>query len=904
MWIQGGIMGSEMRRIGRAARGLAALVVLLLAGTVAGRAGAVLLSGVVTNNLTAAPVAGVVVTFTPTVLGGPFVSAGDGSYSANVPPNIYTVKFTNGSYTTQNQPANTAGGPVVLNVSLVPKAPVLVSTALIGDPVPDAVVQAVGTIEILNGSTLTSVAWTQKPGGVAVEIADPDLETTNVTLPGDTVYKDQLIKILAEPPADPAANLPPGVEIPPGEFFGGLQDRNQVVAVNPLMDEEAGHVALLLTVVTSSGTYTGTLEVHAMLPWKVASGLQSVPIGRAVLMHAKDRPLGDTDPYDWTLIRPGGSSAVLMDATTQDPWFTPDLTGKYTLRVTDPVTTDVIAIDVYAGTWVGVITGKDPGIDGHPIAGDCTSLCHNDITKIAPDNFTPWRQSGHAEIFTQNLNTSTHYGEACFQCHSVGYDPDVDNGGFDDAADYPAFLASGLINNVPTNPTDNWSTVVDNYPATARLANAQCENCHGPRSELATHGNEAVSISLAATNCAQCHGEPLRHGRYQQWQLSGHANYELATEEGTNGNCARCHTANGFLTWLPILLDDDPTTDPLANITVTWTADQTHPQTCAACHDPHDPGNASGDPPPNTTVRISGDTPPLIAGFTATDVGNGAICMTCHNTRRGLRNDAVYPTLTAANITQGPHPGAQTDVIMGQNAYLVPVGNRGWHSNKTAFSVVADTCVTCHMEKTPPPVDLSYNLSGTNHTFFARKTICTECHNNKTAEQVQGPVTASLETLQTGIEDAIVNAMAAEIKQGNTIELGSSGGVLGTVTDVSQITSLTFGEGNSQVIVVTLGGGDPIGPVSMSRVLVRDAAATSLGNLYQRSNEALPKGSWNYLLLEADGSLGVHNPEFSTQILDASIAAVEAIPEPGSMAAALAAFGALAGLGRRSRRGA
>jgi hypothetical protein len=409
-----------------------------------------------------------------------------------------------------------------------------------------------------------------------------------------------------------------------------------------------------------------------------------------------------------------------------------------------------------------------------------------------------------------------------------------------------------------------------------------------------------VSVSLAATNCAQCHGEPLRHGRYQQWQLSGHANYELAIDEGTSGSCSRCHTANGFLTWLPILLDDDPNTDPLANITVSWTIDQVHPQTCPTCHDPHNPGSTTGDPA-NTTVRISGDTPPLIAGFTATGVGKGAICMTCHNTRRGLRNDAVFPTLTGSDISRAPHPGAQTDVVMGQNAFLVPVGTRGWHSNKTAFSVVADTCVTCHMEKTPPPPDLSYNLSGTNHTFFARKTICTECHNNKTAEQVQGPVTASLETLKADLEVAIVDAMALEIAQGNTIDLNK----LGTVTDVSQITSLEFTEGSGQqAILVTLSGGAPIGPVSLSTVLVRDGTLTSLGRLYERSDPALPKAGWNYLLLEADGSLGVHNPEFSLQILDASIAAVEAIPEPGSLAAALAAFGALAGLGRRSRRGA
>lgn len=899
-------MGSRVRSTRPAGRGLAALSLLLLVGTLAGPAGAVVLSGVVTNSLTGAPVEGVAVTLTPSVAES-IVTAADGTYSVRVLANSYTVTFTEDSYKQlKDQPADTTGGPVVLNVSLEPKAPVLVSAALTGDPLPGAVVQAIGTIEILDGSSLTSVAWTQKPGGVAVQIASPNQQTTDVTLPGSTIYKDELIKILAEPPADPAANLPPGVEIPPGEFHGGLQDRNEVVAVNPLMEEEAGHVALLLTVVTSSGTYAATLDVHATLPWKVASGLGNVPIGRAVLVHAKDRPVGDTNPYDWTLIKPPGSSAVLSDDTTQQAWFTPDIEGKYAVRVTDPVENDPVVIDVVAGTWVGAITGKDPGIDGLPLAADCTSFCHNDSTKIAPDKFTPWRQSGHAEIFSDQLNTSSRDQSSCWQCHSVGYDPEVENGGLDDAVDFQDFRAAGLVGGNP--PVDNWSTVVNDFPETARRANVQCENCHGPRSQLAAHGNELLSRSLAATNCAQCHGEPLRHGRYQQWQLSGHADYAVALDEGkgTNGSCARCHSANGFLTWLPILQDSDPTTDPLANITVTWTKDQVHPQTCATCHDPHNPGSASGDPT-NATVRIVGNTPPLIAGFTATDVGKAAICMTCHNTRRGLRNDATFDALSGSEKSRAPHPGAQADMVMGQNAFLVTVGNRGPHSNRDLAGKISNVCVNCHMEATPPPADLSYNQSGTNHTFWARKTICGTCHmDGRTADDVQLPIEASLATLKADLEGAIVDAMDAEIQQGNSIELkaGSPSAVVGTVTDVSQITSLEFTEGSGQqAILISLNGAAPVGPVSLSNVRVKDGLGATLGLLYERSDPALPKAGWNYLLIEDDGSKGIHNAEFATDILAKSIAAVEAVPEPGNTAAMLAAFGALAGIGWRSRRG-
>ncbi len=55
--------------------------------------------------------------------------------------------------------------------------------------------------------------------------------------------------------------------------------------------------------------------------------------------------------------------------------------------------------------------------------------------------------------------------------------------------------------------------------------------------------------------------------------------------------------------------------------------------------------------------------------------------MTCHNTHRGLCNDAVIPDLVGTSESaRVPHGGAQGDVLMGQNAYFVAVGDRGNHS--------------------------------------------------------------------------------------------------------------------------------------------------------------------------------------------------------------------------------
>jgi formate-dependent nitrite reductase cytochrome c552 subunit len=729
--------------------------------------------------------------------------------------------------------------------------PVTVTVDVEGDAVPLGTVTATATVDIMDGSTLQSIHWEQV-WGVDAAISGADTDTATVMLGAEGGYKDFLIHLLSEPPVE-EEDLPPNVPLPEGEFPGGLQDRFHVVGMDPFSLEETALVALEVEVVTTSGTYHGEGEIHTAIPWKPSPGLRTAPIGIPMLLHGKEQ-----ESYDWALDPPPGSSATLMDATTQNPEFIPDVPGLYKIEVTD-MTDDgkagPVLLRIYGGTWRGAIVDQDG--DGRPVADAACLGCHSGAP--AADQFTPWAQTGHAEIFTNNLNTSTHYGPGCFACHTVGFDPDVENGGIDEADDYQDFLDAGLLN----NPGDNWTTVLNQFPDTAQMANIQCENCHGPQ-DVISHSNGAPRTSLSSNVCATCHGEPRRHARFQQWQLSGHANYELAIDEGDSGNCSRCHTGNGFLTWLPILLGEEDG-DPLESIEVTWTTDETHPQTCQTCHDPHSIGTTSGSDP-NATVRISGDTPPLIAGFTATDVGRGATCMTCHNTRRGLRNDETFEEFFGTSeAARAPHGGAQTDVLMGQNAYLVEVGTRGLHSK------LEDTCIDCHMEATPPPDVLSYNQGGTNHTFFARNDICSECHSVVTAEDVQGPVAEGMMELQDRIEDALLDLMEEQIASGRTIDLNGDA----TITDTSDIMEIEFGEARGrQAIAVYFTGGMVVGPHRISDIDVVPGSGDAFG-LYDVADRRLIKSGWNWNLINNDGSTGVHNPGFVKAILKASNDALE-----------------------------
>ena len=722
-------------------------------------------------------------------------------------------------------------------------APVTVSVAVSGSPVPGATVNAKANITINDGSTLQSIKWTQV-GGVPVTLANATTDTAGITFPALSVYRQKLIDVMQQPPITEAQT--PSF-IPAREYEGGLQDRWSVAGIAPTSLVKAAAINLELTVVTTSGTYKLPATVATALPYPTAMGVRNVPLSKPVLLHGKKQ-----DTYNWTLKAPAGSAASLAGGTTADPEFTPDVAGTYEVAVTDLKENKTVTLMVHAGKWQGMIAGKDA--NGRPVADPACTQCH---VKNTPhfDLFTPWSKTGHAEIFSDNVvNTApdAHYSASCLSCHVVGYDTTVNNGGFDDAEGYKAFVDSGMLTH---GDPANWEKILAQFPAVAKLANIQCENCHGPQDSPAHMKKDGSRKTLSSDLCATCHGRAPRHGRFQQWQLSGHANYQLAVEEGTDPSCGKCHSAQGFVAW-------SNKNFSTANLTVDWTTEEVHPQTCATCHDPHNMGTTSkeGHIESNAPMRIKGTTPPLMSGFTATDVGNAAICMTCHNGRRGLRNDSNF---TIADATRAPHAGPQADVLMGQNMYFVPVGKRSFHS------MIEDSCIACHMQSTEAPSALYSPEVGTNHTFFANPEICTKCHGTITLESVQGPFETKMEALKHEIETAIKNVMRAQIRGGNVIDVGGT-----KIRSAADISAVEFIESHGrQGVTVKLSTGGEIADVSLQSVKVVRPAGTPV-ELYAVADPALGKAGWNYFMAHSDKSKGVHDPAFVNAALDVSLYAI------------------------------
>ncbi len=388
----------------------------------------------------------------------------------------------------------------------------------------------------------------------------------------------------------------------------------------------------------------------------------------------------------WSLIEaPDGST--ITDLTATHPMgdngeiliFKPDVKGVFKIKF--EYAGQSAEVSIHSGLFLGY---ED---------GNC-QLCH-------PSKVNEWKETGHASMLKRGLDgtLSDHYASYCIKCHTVGYDPNADNDGFDDFDfTFPDSLFEGQYDNM-----------VATYPDAMKRANIQCESCHGPANDhFGNASDNRMTWSLDVNTCAKCHDEGTHHYFPAQWRMSGHAAATTLGYAGGRSSCAQCHSGSGFIKYIETGKQPLTEAPPLAKIG------------CATCHDPHSVGNIHQLRTVDDVVLGNGEV--ITAG------GTGKLCMNCHKGRR----DAKLYTGEEFHYSShyGPHHGPQADVLAATNAADFGVKL----PSSPHLQATEDACVTCHMGPGQKPEGADFPISGM-HTFSVTDPdgndnvqICQGCH--------------------------------------------------------------------------------------------------------------------------------------------------------------------------------
>ena len=135
-------------------------------------------------------------------------------------------------------------------------------------------------------------------------------------------------------------------------------------------------------------------------------------------------------------------------------------------------------------------------------------------------------------------------------------------------------------------------------------------------------------------------------------------------------------------------------------------------QDCRTCHEIHTSYTAA-DWALETTAAV-----PVYA-FTGTtyDGGDGNLCATCHQARRGFEGYIDGDMAEVDSTHWGPHHGPQSAMLLGIGGAADAAGAlAAAGAPMSHYNLVANTCVTCHSGSTD------------NHTFEPSEDACVTCH--------------------------------------------------------------------------------------------------------------------------------------------------------------------------------
>jgi hypothetical protein len=238
--------------------------------------------------------------------------------------------------------------------------------------------------------------------------------------------------------------------------------------------------------------------------------------------------------------------------------------------------------------------------------------------------------------------------------------------------------------------------------------------CEGPAGTDGMDANES---------CIQCHSpssSSALKAKTAQFEMSAHA---LGTYFDRGGECAACHSTQGFLA------HNDYAT--IADIAGADLGEQT-PIGCETCHTIHQAYDSTDwaltivEP---VTATLLGSASPEVDQIALGDIGVSNMCLNCHQARdRGNIPSLTSTDDVSTNSHWGPHYGVQGNVLNASGGVAL-AGSESYPTAPNGHANLDNACIACHM-------------SEGSHTLAVNYDACSTCHEDAEGlvEELEGEV--------------------------------------------------------------------------------------------------------------------------------------------------------------------
>ncbi len=266
--------------------------------------------------------------------------------------------------------------------------------------------------------------------------------------------------------------------------------------------------------------------------------------------------------------------------------------------------------------------------------------------------------------------------------------------------------------------------------------------CEGPAGDPGANGTAGIDGTDgtdgvdANSFCIECHTLANKNTIKAQFTMSSHGSPGFALGyAGARGNCAKCHSHQGYLE--TVMTGRDTIGNPIGIPTAFE---------CGTCHDFH--STLAEDEFPDYALR-NNETVSLMYNDHATTVnlpGSGNVCGYCHQPRPQDGFPLIPDGTDSIAVTSshwGTHYGTQSIIMEGVEGFEV-AGSMAYENSGHTETL---DCAACHMNKEGGEDVGGHTFNMVSPAEVENIAACTSCHSSLTSFDFNG--------VQTEIEGLI-----------------------------------------------------------------------------------------------------------------------------------------------------